>query len=205
MQRSQFPTTLLISILVFVNSSLALTPLREDAEKETLPPVVPIHRYVNLTRYSGLWYEQARIPIPYTTGCDCSTALYEFKPERKVVEVTNTCNYINGTSVPGYFVGESRNRNNTELFVKQKTPPYIGGDYWILDLGETQDYGYALIGDPERSTLWILSRVEVLGEDRIEQLLKRARDLGYDTSRVKRDPVKKCFQEDLGGAKNVLV
>ncbi len=51
------------------------------------PKTVP---YVNLTKYYGLWYEQARLPIFYEDNCEKTTA--EYSPNKDgTIKVNNTC------------------------------------------------------------------------------------------------------------------
>jgi apolipoprotein D and lipocalin family protein len=54
----------------------------------------------------------------------------------------------------------------------------VWGNYWIIDLAP--DYTYAVIGEPSREYLWILSRTPVLGGDVYSAILERIRDQGYD-------------------------
>jgi apolipoprotein D and lipocalin family protein len=65
----------------------------------------------------------------------------------------------------------------------------FSGDYWILDLGP--NYEYAMVGEPGRKYLWILSRQPNLDEETYLKLAMKARLLGFDTSRLIRATGKK--------------
>jgi apolipoprotein D and lipocalin family protein len=58
------------------------------------------------------------------------------------------------------------------------------GDYWIIDLG--REYEYAVVGHPSRDYLWILSRSPRMDSERYDRILERARQKGYDVSRLAR-------------------
>ena len=58
----------------------------------------------------------------------------------------------------------------------------FSGDYWILELGP--NYEYAMVGEPRRKYLWILSRQRNLDEETYLNLVTKARLVGFDTSRL---------------------
>ncbi len=65
--------------------------------------------------------------------------------------------------------------------------PMVWGNYWILDL--TEDYGAALVGDPSREYLWVLSRTPELDEQVYRRLVATAEAQGFDIARLKRSPI----------------
>jgi len=56
------------------------------------------------------------------------------------------------------------------------------GEYWILYVDDR--YHTAIVGSPDRKYLWILSRTPSLPAWQRESLLAKARQQGYDTSRL---------------------
>lgn len=62
----------------------------------------------------------------------------------------------------------------------------FSGNYWILELGP--NYEYAVVGEPKRENLWILSREPRMDEELYRGLLDRAAAQGFDISRVIRTP-----------------
>ncbi|MDX1776830.1 MAG: lipocalin family protein, partial [Desulfobulbales bacterium] len=52
----------------------------------------------------------------------------------------------------------------------------------IIDLG--RDYEYAVIGNPKRKYLWILSRTPVMDENVYQAILDRLKEQEYDTSKL---------------------
>jgi apolipoprotein D and lipocalin family protein len=61
-------------------------------------------------------------------------------------------------------------------------PGMTKGDYWVLYVDER--YQTALVGNPDRKHLWILSRTPTVTAVVRESLLAKARQQGYDTSRL---------------------
>ncbi len=55
-------------------------------------------------------------------------------------------------------------------------------DYWVLDRAD--DYSWAIVGEPSRKYLWILSRDATPGAEATAALVARTAALGYDTSRL---------------------
>jgi apolipoprotein D and lipocalin family protein len=58
------------------------------------------------------------------------------------------------------------------------------GDYWIIDLGP--NYEYAVIGEPSRKYLWILSRTPKVDDALYAELTSRLAGKGYDESKLER-------------------
>jgi apolipoprotein D and lipocalin family protein len=54
----------------------------------------------------------------------------------------------------------------------------VWADYWVLALDD--DYQWALVGQPGRKYLWILSREPSMDRATFEALKKTATDMGYD-------------------------
>ncbi len=145
------------------------------------PPLETVAQ-VDVQRYTGRWYEIARYPNSFETGCVGVTADYELMDDGRV-SVLNTC-------IEGDLDGEMRTvegvarvtdpATNAKLAVSFFFP--FEGAYWILELGE--DYEYAVVGEPSRTFLWILSREPTLDESIVEGIRQRLPDRGYDPNRL---------------------
>lgn len=61
-------------------------------------------------------------------------------------------------------------------------PNLAKGDYWVLYLDE--GYTTALVGNPNREYLWMLSRTPVVSEKTRARLVRLAQSQGYDTDRL---------------------
>ena len=145
------------------------------------PPLATVD-YVELGRYTGRWYEIARYPNSFEPGCVGVTADYALREDGRI-SVLNTC-------VEGSLDGNVRLIEGVARVVDRSTNAKLAvtffapfeGDYWILELGE--DYEYAVVGDPSRTFLWILSREPTLDEDLYEDILSRLPEKSYDPNRL---------------------
>jgi apolipoprotein D and lipocalin family protein len=140
---------------------------------------------VDVSRYVGRWYEIARLPNRFEKKCaDSVTATYALQPNGKI-EVVNRCRKSSGeyTTAKGKAKIVDK-KTNAKLKVTFFWPFY--GDYWILDLGA--NYEYAVVGDPSREYLWILSRTPRIDEALYQQLLEKMRARGFKTESMIRTP-----------------
>ena len=135
--------------------------------------------HVDLTRYVGRWYEIARYPARFEKDCASDvTATYTQLSGGKI-EVLNECQKADGQVKRSKGTASVVDkRTNAKLKVTFFWP--FSGNYWIIGLAP--DYGYAIVGEPDRKYLWILSRSSQLTESVYGQILIRVRELGYDPS-----------------------
>lgn len=138
---------------------------------------------VDLSRYVGTWYEIARLPNRFEKKCaDSVTATYVQRPDGKI-SVTNRCRKSSGEFTTAKGKAKIVDRTtNAKLKVTFFWPFY--GDYWILDLGS--NYEYAVVGDPSRKYLWILSRTPQMDEELYQRLLQKSAKQGFKTELVMR-------------------
>lgn len=150
----------------------------------TAYPPLEVVEEVNLGRYAGRWYEIARYPNAFEGGCVGVTAEYTPLDDGRI-EVVNTC-FESSLDGPSREIRGSARvvdaTGNAKLKVTFFWP--FEGDYWIIELGE--DYEYAVVGEPSRSLLWILSRTPQMDEALYESILARLPEAGYDPERLVR-------------------
>tara|TARA_R110002096_G_scaffold348682_1_gene541919 strand:- start:119 stop:616 length:498 start_codon:yes stop_codon:yes gene_type:complete len=133
---------------------------------------------VNISKYEGTWYDIAHLTQTFQEGCSCVSANYSQAED--YIKVVNTClrdgkmDSISGKAFP------VEGSNNSKLKVQFFWP--FKGDYQILALDE--DYSTALVGAPDRESLWLLSRTTTPGATTIKEFLNRAEELGFDTSKM---------------------
>ena len=140
------------------------------------PPLATVEK-VDLQRYAGTWYEIARYEHYFEKGCSDVSATYALTDEGKV-EVLNRCTDEEGKRKEAKGIAYAVDENKSRLKVSFFRPFY--GDYWILMLDE--EYRYALVGDPSRKYLWILSRTPQLDEAIVQTILQKLPSLGYTAS-----------------------
>src|SRR5690606_31774702 len=146
------------------------------------PGVPQPRKPVDLSKYLGRWHELARYEQRYQKGCDGVTADYTLRADGDI-QVTNRCRRDDGAMSEA--IGHAKVVDTTtraKLKVSFFGPFY--GDYWVLD--HADDYAWAIVGEPSGRCLWILSREATPPEDEIARLYDRARELGYDTTLLRR-------------------
>ncbi len=175
--------------------AIVTSPLNDERSfqetQQILPPVQTVD-FVDLERYDGLWYEVARTSNPFQFGCTCTTATYELLSDTSI-SVFNSCNRFltqgPRTTIEG--VAEVVDpETNAKLEVDFEGVPFPG-DYWIIDLVEENpqsDYTYAVVSDPNRSTLFILSRTPNADPEILEELYDGLEAQFYDTDEIFRSP-----------------
>lgn len=143
---------------------------------------------VDLKRYQGTWYEQARLPMFFQRNCAQSEALYELQ-EGGAISVTNRCRTYEGDmqQVQGQAVAQVPGETSKlwvsfDNWASKLLPGLTKGEYWVLYLDD--DYQNALVGHPNREYLWLLTRDQQLSAQSRATLLEEARSRGYDTSEL---------------------
>jgi apolipoprotein D and lipocalin family protein len=155
--------------------------------------LLPTQDWVDLDRYAGRWYEIARLPNRFQEQCVGDVAAsYTLRPDGRVT-VVNECRRRDGTLTRAEGVARRAEAKGPASRLKVRFAPvflsflpFVWGDYWIVELD--RDYRYAVVGDPSRKYLWILSRRPEMDEDTYASLVDRARGLGFDASRLLRTP-----------------
>jgi len=149
---------------------------------ETAPlQVVPS---VDLERYLGTWYEIATIPQRFQKGCVGVTARYTLRNDGDI-DVVNTCRKqtLDGEVRTAHGKAWVVDRaTNAKLKVRFFWP--FSGDYWIIGLDE--DYRWAVVGHPDRTYLWILSRTPQMDGALYDELLRRIAAQGYDLGKIQK-------------------
>lgn len=135
---------------------------------------------VDVNRYVGTWYEIARFDNTFERGLVGVTATYSIKKNGNL-KVDNKGFVQTLTGKQKQSVGFAKIKAPGKLKVYFFWP--FGGDYWILDL-DTANYQYALVGTPDKNYLWILSRTPQMDPTTYNNLVAKAKSLGFNTDRL---------------------
>ncbi len=149
---------------------------------------LPTATVVDLSRYTGKWYEIARLPMWAQRHCLRSTAEYRLLESGKI-GVRNACVTAEGKeqSIEGKAtIVDQTHRAKLNVVFDQwaaKLVSYfsssVEGNYWILRVDP--EYRYAVVGTPDREYLWILARTPSLPEDTYQELVSFSQRLGFTT------------------------
>ena len=157
--------------------SLALSLALLGGCAAVYPPLAVVSE-VDLDRFAGRWYEIARYDNSFERGCVGVTAEYTPRDDGRI-DVVNTCieSSLDGPSRD--IRGSARvvdDTGNAKLKVSFFWP--FEGDYWIIELDE--DYEYAVIGEPSRRFLWILSRTPQMDDTTYDAITAALPARSYD-------------------------
>jgi apolipoprotein D and lipocalin family protein len=158
-------------------SSFLLTCLPALAQQA---PVLSVPA-VDLVRYSGKWFEIASFPMFFQRNCLAdATAEYAPAPEG-AISVHNRCRTESGfddaTGKATVVEGFANSRLKVSFFWPFKA------DYWVLGLDP--EYRWAVVGNPNRKYLWVLSRTPQLAPALLEAALASARAQGFDLAQLR--------------------
>lgn len=139
---------------------------------------------VILERYLGTWYQYAYFPNSFQPkDCGMTTAEYSLDAKGNIV-VHNVCwEDAAMTKIKRQAKGKAfvQNKANTKLKVQFFWP--FRGDYWIIGLDE-KDYSYAVVSEPKKRYLWILTRNPSLPADTYQSILADLRTKGFDLQKL---------------------
>jgi apolipoprotein D and lipocalin family protein len=182
-------------------ATLLLTAAASAVTAAPLPALQAVPS-IDLNRYQGQWYQIAYYPNTFQKQCVANTTA-TYKPlANGQIEVTNQCKTADGslsTAVgaarvkPPKFLGVPVAKGTvTSKLEVRFAPAYLSwinavwAPYWVIQLAD--DYRYAVVGEPSREYLWILSRTPTLDpQDRaiISGLLQQQ---GYDPTKLQEEP-----------------
>lgn len=156
------------------------------ASRQILAADPEVVRFVDLNRYSGKWYEIARLPNSFESRDARNVVASYSLNSGGTIRVENSCIEKNGAlnKVVG-LAKVSDPVTNAKLAVSffdifGFRP--IWGDYWILGLGE--NYSYSVVGDRSRKYAWILSRDPQLNKNQLEEAIQILKKNGFEIDRL---------------------
>ena len=137
---------------------------------------------LELQKFQGVWYEIAHNPWFPENNCFSMIADYKLL-ENNEIEVTNICRKYGFDGEISKITGKAWLVDPT---IKSKWEvqfiwPFTL-DYWVIDLQE--DYKYAVIGEPDKENIWILSRKPIMKKSLLVKIIKKTEMKGYDLSNL---------------------
>ncbi len=161
-----------------------------------LPPLVPLPS-LQVSSYMGTWYQVAWFPNRFQKQCVSDTAAtYRLLPAGEV-EVTNRCRQADGSvdrvvglarPADSVLRGDQLEPARLEVSFLPRLLRWlpIWGSYWVLRLAD--DGRYAVVSEPTRQTLWVLSRTPTLATADETAIRSALTEWGFDLTRWERHP-----------------
>ncbi|WP_406235453.1 lipocalin family protein [Isoptericola jiangsuensis] len=143
---------------------------------------------LDIDRYAGQWHEIAHLPVSFQKQCVGEiTANYGLRRDGRI-SVTNACRNRDGERVVADGVARPVEGQPGQLQVRFAPDwlswvPLVWADYWVIALDP--EYQWAVVGEPDRRYLWILSRLPEMDRTLFEQLKAKAEAMGYDLAPLK--------------------
>jgi apolipoprotein D and lipocalin family protein len=138
---------------------------------------------LDMDRYAGQWHEIAHLPVSFQKKCVGDiTATYSLRADGRI-SVHNACRVADGDRVAADGVARPVEGHPGQLQVRfvpdwLSWVPLVWADYWVIALDP--EYQWAVVGEPDRKYLWILSRSPSMDTALFGQLKARAEAMGYD-------------------------
>lgn len=140
---------------------------------------------VELSRYVGRWYEVARLHNMIEAGCEQAWADYT-QSRSGSISVAESCRMPSGR-MKVYRASAKILDPGRDAKMRLTFMPFVSRQYWVLD--HAPDYAWAIVGNPTGKYLWLFSRRPTVSAAEREAMFTRARELGYDTSRLEYDAI----------------
>lgn len=142
--------------------------------------ITPIDNF-DVDRYSGKWYEIARLDHSFERGMEQVSAEYSMRDDGGV-KVLNRgfdtdSQEWNEAEGKAYFVDAE---NVGHLKVSFFGPFY--GSYIVFELDQNEQYSFVTSSD--RSYLWFLSRTKEIDDSLKQHFIDRVTALGFDTENI---------------------
>lgn len=138
---------------------------------------------LDISRYAGQWYEIAHLPMLFQDKCTGDiTAAYTLRDDSHI-GVRNACRKADGETSVAEGLARPVKGHPGRLEVRFAPNwlswlPFVWADYWVIDLDP--GYTWAVVGEPGRDYLWILSREPAMDKALFEKIKARAVAMGYD-------------------------
>ncbi len=175
--------------LLFVGSVLFM---QNNVYSQTTAAPVKTIAALDVPRYLGTWYEIAKFPNWFQKKCVGNTkAVYSLKADGNL-RVLNSCKKASGEITEAEGVARQLGAKDSPKLEVRFAPewlsflPIVWGDYWVIDLDP--QYQVAVVSDPSRNYLWILSRTPQIAPQVYEEVLQRLQQQEFDIRQLEKTP-----------------
>ncbi len=176
---SKIYTALLSGCLLVL--SFSASSQTNDVPVKTIPSL-------DVQRYMGTWYEIAKYPNWFQRKCMSDTkAVYSARADG-TLKVLNSCKSADGNLSEAEGTARQIGAKDSPKLEVRFAPawlsflPLVWGDYWVIDLDP--QYQIAVVSDPRREYLWILSRTPQLDKKVYDEVLQRIQNQQFDVSKL---------------------
>lgn len=152
-----------------------------------VPKGVTTIKSFDANQYLGTWYEIARLDHSFERDLDKVTANYSLRDDGGIKVINKGFNSKTNewTSAEGkaYFIDPANaDKTNTGRLKVSFFGPFYGA-YNIIQLDQPY-YNYVMLCGPDKSYFWILSRTPQLPYPIKQELISKAKSLGFATEKL---------------------
>lgn len=146
-------------------------------------------KYIEPQRYLGDWYSIARNPLPFEGDCYCARQRLTLRQDGDI-DVYNSCRQgaVDGPLAEIRGIARNEDPTSNSKFSVDFGLPRLG-QYWII--GIDKHYRFAVVSDPDRASLYILSKTPNMKENLYRKALRLAA-AKTDISKLKKTNHKNC-------------
>lgn len=151
------------------------------------PPVQSVQQ-LDAMRYAGTWFEVARLPNSLQARC-VGDATTTYKPQRDgTMRVIQRCRDGNDqwvvATARAVGLGEPSGARMKLSYLPAWLDwlPATRGDHWVVMLDD--EYRYAVVSEPNRENLWILSRSPQLDAATYDRIVSQLRSARYPVDQL---------------------
>lgn len=176
--------TLRTAVAIAATLMLGAPALANAQEGSIAPALLQPVDYLDVERYSGTWYQVAAIPQPFSLDCARNTtANYELIDQRNV-RVRNSCDTFTGGQ--NRIEGNARvndPQTQAQLHVSFPGVPFqdsLDGPTNYVVTYIADDYSWALVGDPFRTSGFVLARSGEVSPEQWQAIRSVVTSRGYN-------------------------
>ena len=157
----------------------------EPAESGTegQPQDLPFSKNFEPGRYLGKWYEAARLPTPIQPKGTLATAEYSKGKADNEIIVKNTAYSAEGEKLVA-IEGKARLLEGDPPRLAVSFGPIVAKEPNYFVMYVDKEYRHAVVGTPNRKSLWILVREVPVPDKTLKALIKIAEEAGFDTESI---------------------
>ena len=134
---------------------------------------------LDLERYLGKWYEIARFAHGFEKKLVGVTAEYSLRKDGRITVVNSGFKHtLEGKLIKAKAIAW-RADDAVPGALKVRFFHLFASDYLVFGLDD-EHYSWALVGNPDRSSLWFLTREAEISSELLEKMKGIAREQGYD-------------------------
>jgi apolipoprotein D and lipocalin family protein len=146
-----------------------------------VPQTISVVPKFDLNRYIGTWHEIAKYPNKVERNCIAEeVVLFALADKPNRFQMVASCRMRNESSDARNADG-SINRNGDGKLKLARIWPF-SNKYWVFAVGPA--YEWALVGDPNHKSLWILSRTMVLTPEVVAEIENKVAAEGFDSTKL---------------------